>query len=130
MRDEVIELGSLNINIYKCISSNIDTDRVIITDNQLDHIAEHHPDSYDEMLIELKSTLSNPDYIFKDDKHNDTGLVVKSIKAGDTYLYIVLRVCTDSKGGKLANSVISGWQISQSRLNNYLRNKLLLYKKS
>jgi MinD-like ATPase involved in chromosome partitioning or flagellar assembly len=125
-----MELGSLNINIYKCITSHIDTDRVIITDNQLDHIAEHHPDAYDETLIELKSTLSNPDYIFKDTKHNDTGLVVKAIKNGDTYLYIVLKVCTNSNGGKLANSVISGWKISESRLNNYLRNKKLLYKKS
>jgi hypothetical protein len=130
MKDEIIELGSLNIDIYKCITSNIDTDRVIITDNQLEHIAEHHPDAYDETLIELKSTLSNPEYIFKDDKHNDTGLVVKSIKTDNTYLYIVLRVCTNSKNGKIANSVISGWKISQSRLNNYLRNKLLLYKKS
>jgi hypothetical protein len=54
---------------------------------------------------------------------------VKAIHAGDSYLYAVLKVCTDSQGGKLANSVISGWKISESRLRNYLRNKVLLYKK-
>ncbi len=102
----------------------------MISIKQLDHIADHHPEAYDEALIELKSTLANPDYIFKDNKHKDTGLVVKAIKTGDTYLYIVLKICTNSKGGKLANSVISGWKISESRLNNYLRNKTILYKKS
>jgi hypothetical protein len=130
MNNEIMELGSLDINIYKCISPDIETDRVIITDTQLDHISEHHPEAYDEALIELKSTLASPDFIFKDDKHKDTGLVVKAIYTGETYLYIVLKVCTNSEGGKLANSVISGWKISKSRLNNYLRNKTILYKKS
>ena len=125
-----MELGTIDINIYNCITPQIDTDRVIITDKQLDHIADHHPEAYDETLIELKSTLANPDYIFQDDKHKYTGLVVKAIQAGDTYVYIVLKVCTNSEGGNLANSIISGWKISKGRLNNYLRNKTLLYKKS
>jgi hypothetical protein len=130
MNNEIIELGSLDINLYNCITPQIDTDRVVITDKQLTHIADHHPEAYDEALIELKSTLASPDYIFKDEKHKDTGLVVKAIRTGDTYLYIVLKVCTNSAGGKLANSVISGWKISENRLNNYLRNKMLLYKKT
>jgi hypothetical protein len=130
MQNEIMELGFLDINIYNCISHQIDIDKVVITSTQLDHIAEHHPESYDETLIELKSTLANPDYIFKDDRHKDTGLVVKAIPTGNTYLYVVLKVCTNSEGGKLANSVISGWKISERRLNNYLRNKTLLYKKS
>jgi hypothetical protein len=130
MQDEIMELGFLNINIYNCISNQLDTDRVVITDKQLDHIAEHHPEAYDETLIELKSTLVSPDYIFKDDKHKDTGLVVKEISTGNIYLYIVLKICTNSNGGKMANSVISGWKISIKRLHNYLKNKTLLYKKS
>lgn len=130
MLGEIMELGVLNTDIYNCISPKLATDRVIISNKQLDHIADHHPEAYDEALIELKSTLESPDYIFKDDKHFDTGLVVKAILAGNTYLYIVLKVCTDSKGGTLANSVISGWKISESRLNNYLRNKTILYKKT
>jgi hypothetical protein len=60
METEIMELGSLDINIYKCITPHIDTNRVIITDSQLDHIANHHPESYDESLIELKNTLSFP----------------------------------------------------------------------
>lgn len=129
MHDEIMEIGCINLNIYHCILPQIDTDRVIITKKQLDHIAEHHPEAYDEVLIELKSTLADPDYIFKDDKHKDTGLVVKEIRTKGIYLYMILRVCANSGDGRLANSVISGWKISESRLKNYLRNKTLLYKK-
>lgn len=130
MNEEILDLGFLDVNIYSCISSQIDTDRVVITDKQLDHIADHHPEAYDETLIELKSILASPDYIFKDDNHIDTGLVVKAIRSADSYFYIVVKVCTNSNGGKFANSVISGWTISERRLKNYLRNKTILYKKS
>ena len=129
MINEITELGALNKRIYECISPDIDTERVIITDKQLDHIADHHPEAYDETLIELKTTLTDPDYIIKDDKHIDTGLVIKSIPYGNEHLYIVLKICTDSQNGKLANSIISGWKISEARLRNYLRNKTVLYKK-
>ncbi|MDY3796111.1 MAG: PBECR2 nuclease fold domain-containing protein [Agathobacter sp.] len=129
MNEEILDLGFLDVNIYSCISSQIDTDRVVITDKQLDHIADHHPEAYDETLIELKSILASPDYIFKDDNHIDTGLVVKAIRSADSYFYIVVKVCTNSNGGKFANSVISGWTISERRLKNYLRNKTILYKK-
>lgn len=121
MDNEIIELGALDTSLYSCITPGINTNRVVITDKQLDHIAEHHPEAYDEILIELKSTPTSPDYIFKDENHSDTGLVVKVIQTGNTALHIVLKVCTNSGGGKFANSVISAWKISKSRLNNYLR---------
>ena len=78
---------------------------------------------------ESNATLTDPDYIIKDDKHSNTGLVIKSIPYDNDYLHIVLKICTNSQNGKLANSVISGWKISESRLRNYLRNKTILYKK-
>ena len=118
-----------DIEIYKCITEQIDTDRVIVSETQLLHMAEHHPEAYTQALIELKSTIRKPDYIFRDDKHENTGLVVKHLSAGEEKLYIVLRICTDSQGGTLANSVISGWKISAKRFENYVRNKTVLYKR-
>ena len=124
-----MELGTLDKNLYSCITNDIDTDRVIITDKQLDHIADNHPEAYDQILVELKETLKDPDYIFKDSVHDNTGLVVRKVESDEESLFIVLRICTDSEGGRLANSVISGWKISSKRLNNYIRNKQVLYKK-
>lgn len=123
------ELGFLDKSIYGCITSNFITTRVIITNKQLEHIFEKHPDAYEKVLIELKNTLKSPDYIFKDNRHSDTGLVTKSISTKtEKKLFVVVKICTDSKNTVLANSVISGWTISEKRFQNYLKNKEILYK--
>ena len=36
-------IGKLNRDIYKCITDDIVTDEVIITDNQIQHIKDRHP---------------------------------------------------------------------------------------
>lgn len=129
---EVKELCNLDVNIYRCITENIDTDRVVLTNKSVLHIADHHPDAYNDVLIELKDTILSPDYIISDGKHENTGLVIKRIESdaeSGQHTFIVLKVCTDSQNGQLANSIISGWKISDKRLNSYLRNKQVLYKK-
>lgn len=78
--------------------------------------------------LQLKNAIANPDYIIKDKSKKDTGLVVKEVSTEGMYVYLVLRICTDSKEGKWANSIISGWHISRKRLKNYLRNCTILYK--
>lgn len=133
MNQDLKELCSLDINLYKCVTPDIATARVVLTEKSVLHIAEHHPDAYEDVLIELKETIREPDYIFKDDKHVDTALVIRriaSFRETSNSTFIVLRICTDTKDGKLANSIISGWEISDSRLSNYLRHKQILYKRS
>ena len=122
------ELGKLNKEIYKCITTDIDTERVVITEEQLNHIANHHPEAYDNVVKELQNAILNPDYIIKDKNKKDTGLIVKELLIGEKYLYLVLKICTDSQDGKWANSIISGWHISEKRLQNYLRKCTVLYK--
>ena len=124
-----MELGTIDLKIYRCISNNIDTNRVIITNEQLKHILLQHPESFIKTFLALKEALVNPDYILKDNKKENTGLVIKRIDNSDSHVFIVLRICTNSKKGIVANSVISGWIISQRRLNNYLRKRIILYKK-
>lgn len=36
-------IGKINIEIYKCITEDICTDEVIITEKQIEHIKEHNP---------------------------------------------------------------------------------------
>ena len=80
----------------------------------------------------VKETILSPDYIIEDKKHRDTGLVVRKIysdKKSTRHSFLILKICTDTENGELANSIISGWVISEKRLNSYLRNKTILYKK-
>ena len=81
---KVLFIGRIDLDIYKCITEDIVTDEVVITNNQ--------------------------------------------IESSDN-IQMVLRICTskDPKGYK--NSIISSWKISEKRLQNYLRNKRILYKK-
>ena len=131
MDTEVKEICNLDKELYSCITDNIATDKVVLTSKSIIHMADHHPEAYNEVLIELKDTIQNPDYIIDDDIHENTGLIVRRIsssKEADEHTFIVLRICTNSQNGQFANSIISGWKISGKRLNSYLRNKHVLYK--
>ena len=122
------DLGKLNLKIYDCITDDFITDEVIITDEQLEHIRERHPEAYKNTKRYIKDILDDPDYIFQDKRPN-TGLVVKKIINEDSTSLLVVKVITsnDKKGYK--NSVITGWTITEKRLQKYLRNKNIIYKK-
>ena len=81
-------IGRINKSIYSCITEDIVTDEVIITDNQLQHILDRHPEVYKEVTDYLNDIISAPDFIIK-----DKGLVVKRIKTKEEYAQMVLRIC-------------------------------------
>ena len=72
---------------------------------------------------------TNPDYIFRDKRPN-TGLVVKKILNGEERSLLVLKIITSDDNKDYKNSVITSWKITEKRLNNYLRNKDVIYKKA
>ena len=108
-------VGKLNREIYNCITDNIVTDDVIITVDQLEHILERHPDAYRKVIHSLRDTLEDPDYIIED-KHQNTGLVIKKIKDHREHTQMVLRICTSDDKPGYKNSIISCWEISEKRL--------------
>ena len=61
-------IGKINQKIYKCITEDIITEEVIITDNQIQHIKDRHPEAYNKVLKNIQETISTPDYIIRD-KH-------------------------------------------------------------
>lgn len=128
---EVVDLhlvGRIDREIYKCITDDIVTDEVIITDNQIQHIKDRHPDAFQNVINNLMDALNDPDFIIKD-KHKNTGLVIKQLVTDKGHTQIVFRICTSEDEPGYKNSVISSWEISDKRLQNYLRNKRILYKK-
>ncbi len=122
-------VGKLNKEIFRCISKDIRTDEVIITEERIHHVNDRHPGEHKKIKEYIKEAVENPDYIIAD-KHPNTGLMIKEIKARDTYIQLVLRVCTSKDEIEFKNSIISLWEISERRLQNYLRNKRVLYKRT
>ena len=121
-------LGTLDWDIYNCISSNHIADEVIITEEQMMHIRERHPEAYIDTMHYVRDILDDPDYIFRDKRPN-TGLVVKKIQNDGDSSLLVLKIVTSDDKKDYKNSVITSWKITEKRLNNYLRNKDIIYKK-
>ncbi len=119
-------VGKINRDIYKCITDDIVTDEVIITDERIVHIKERHPNDYKTVVEHMAEVLRNPDYILKDERIN-TGLIIKSMQQDN--IQVVLRIHTSKDEAGYKNSIISCWKISERRLQNYLRNKEILYRK-
>ena len=123
---DVHTVGRIDKDIYKCITEDIVTDEVIITDNQIQHIKERHPDDYERFSSYLSEIIADPDYILEANKPN-TAFVLKQIEKDGVNFQLILRLQTsqDPKGYK--NSIITFLKIEQRKWDKYLRNKKILY---
>lgn len=121
-------IGKINKNIYKCVTEDITTEEVIITDNQINHIKNRHPNDYENFSSYFSDILSDPNFILEANKPN-TAFILKQITENDLTVQLILRLQTsqDPKGYK--NSIITFLKIDIKTWNKYLRNKKILYRK-
>lgn len=120
-------VGKIDIEIYNCITKDITTDEVIITDKRIQHIKEHHPNNYEQYYSYMRSIIENPEYIIEANKPN-TALILKSFSNGNETFKTVLRLITSSDNSKFKNSIITFMKINEKEWNRLLKNKKILYK--
>lgn len=121
-------IGKINQDIYRCVTENIRTDEVIITDNQIQHIKERHPNDYERFSEYLSKIVEAPDYIIESPKPN-TALVLKEIiQEGDRFKTVV-RLVVAGDNPEYKNSIITFMKIDMKEWNRLLRNKKILYKR-
>lgn len=125
---EVHIVGKISKDIYKCITEDIVTDEVVITDNQIQHIKERHPNDYERFSKYFGEIVENPDFIVETNKPN-TALVLKEIKQADEVFKTVVRLVTPYDNPSYKNSIITFMKIDEKEWNRLLRNKKILYKK-
>ena len=126
---QVHPVGKIDKEIYKCITEDIVTDEVIITDERIGHIKERHPNDYEKYCEYLKLIVEEPDYIVETKKPN-TALILKEIKeSNERQFKTVLRLTTSTDNQGFKNSIITFMKIDEKEWNRLLRNKLILYKK-
>lgn len=125
---EVHTIGKIDKNIYKCVSEDIVTDEVIITDERIAHIIQRRgQDFYKKYSQYFGEILDNPDYIFPD--RENTALVCKKIINDGKYINVALRLVTSVDNSKYKNSIITAVGESEKRFAQRLRNNKPLYKK-
>ncbi len=124
---DVHYIGKLDKNIYKCVTDDIRTDDVIITDTQVKHIKERHPDDYERYFRYANEIIKNPDYILEANKP-DTAFLLKHIEDNDKNYQLILRLKTSKDPVEYKNSVITFLKVETKRYERYLRTKKILYK--
>ena len=104
----------------------IETDEVIITDEQVNHIKNNHPGDYERCAMYFPSILSEPDYIVEANKPNSV-VLLKQTTDGTRYFHMVLRIKTSNDPLNYKNSIITFMEINGRRYNRYLNKKRVLY---
>ena len=119
-------IGKIDKRKYTKISNDITVEDVILTDKQVEHIKQRHPNDYEQSFKYLKEIVENPDYIIRDTKPN-TGFLLKMFLEKDKRFQLILRLHTseDIEGHK--NSIITFLKINRKKYNQYLRNKEIVW---
>lgn len=117
----------LNKEIYKCVSEDIVTEDVIITDERIKHVMDRHPNDYERFSSYIPQIIENPDYILED-KRPATALVLKQIEESGERFRLALRLVTENDNPEYKNSVITFLKIREKEWNRLVKNKKILYK--
>lgn len=128
MRADVRFVCDLNPEIYNRVVPVIKTCHVIITDKQLIHIRERHPDISETVMERLAEIIQEPDYIIATEKLY-TANVLKRIECNGKSYQLVLRIYTDGDPDGFQNSIITFMSVNEKRYQQYLRNRRILYKR-
>ena len=115
-------VGKIDIEIYKCVTEDIQTDEVIITERQIEHIKERHPSDYERYFSYAQEIIREPDYILEANKPN-TAFVLKHIVDNGKNYQLILRLKTSHDPADYCNSIITFLKVEEKRYNRYLRTK-------
>ena len=110
-------VGRIRKEIYQCITSDCITDEVIITDKQVEHIKQRHPNDYERYGKYLTRIVEDPDYIIEANRKN-TALVLKEFVEGGEVFKTVVRLVTSMDDVNYKNSVITFMKIDNKEWRN------------
>ena len=118
----------LDLAIYRAVTRDITATEVIVTDVQLRHIRERHPDIAENAEEYLREDILHPDYILETDRPY-TANVLKQFTVDGRGYQLVLRLKTSADPAEYKNSVITFMSVNPKRWRQYLRNRRILYKR-
>ena len=114
MSADVNFICDLNPEIYGRVVPSITTLHVVITDKQLEHIRQRHPDISETVMARLAEVILSPDYIIETEMPN-TANVLKQLEFNGKNYQLVLRIRTDGDPKDFQNSVITFMSVNEKR---------------
>lgn len=124
---KIQNLGRINTDVLEKEFGKIQTNEIIITNERISHIQERHPEDYALFEKYGRESVTSPDMVVKDIKHNGTVFMIK--KLPDTNLNVVVRVVLETDESQLKNSVMTFYRIREKNLKKLIEKNGLLYKK-
>lgn len=103
------------------------TNQVIITNERIDHIKEHHPNDYELFTQYGADTVANPDMLILDTKNRGTVFAVK--KLPQTNLNVVVRLILEEDDPTYKNSIMTFYRLRESNLQKLIEKHKVLYTK-
>ena len=120
-------VGKINREIYKCITKDMATDEVIITDERIIHIKERHPNDCERYCDYLQEIVEHPQYIVETRKPY-TALILNEFAGGKERFKTVLRLTTSHDNPDFKNSIITFMKINEREWKRLLANKKILHR--
>ena len=127
MEENYINIGKINIELFKNIAKDIITDEVILTRERYLHIIEGHKEDFALYSNMQSEVLINPDYILKDYKNINTAMVIKHINT--TNINIILRLAIANDNIHTKNSIMTLYRIRDKNLIKLQEKNKTIYKK-
>ena len=120
--------GTKQINILEKEFGKLNTDKVILREERVKHIEERHPEAVGIIKKYVQEIIENPDYILKDSKNQDTIWHIKEIEKEKINAVIKLSIKEKQEHKGYLNSIITGYPITEKRLEKHLSKLKILYK--
>ena len=123
--------GSFNIETFNILEKEfgkLNTDKVILRNERIEHIKERHPEIVEIIKKYSKDIIENPDYILKDSKNIDTIWLIKEIDKDRINTVIKLSIKEKQEHEGYLNSIITGYSVTEKRLEKHLSKLKILYK--
>jgi len=121
-------VGRIDREMFKGVPVNITTDEVIITDEQIQHIKDRHPNDFERYERYMREIVEEPDYILEANRPASAVLLKEYIEV-DKRFYLILRLQTQDDLSERKNSIITFLKTNKKEWRRFLKNKKVLYKR-
>ena len=116
----------LNREIYRVVTEDIACDEVIITEKQIEHIKERHPDDYELFAKYFEEIINTPDYVLEGNTPQ-TVLLLKKIEAEGRPFKLVLRFKHKKEPAEYKNSIITFTRTDFKEFARIVKKKKIIY---
>ena len=120
------QLSTIHLRIIEAEFGKLNTREVIVTEERVQHIRDHHPQDYALFTQYCEKTIVDPDAIIRDTRNPNTIFMV--LRLDDINLNSIVRLSVaNCDAPNLKNSVMTFYRIRNKNLIKLIEKNKVLY---